>query len=478
MPLIDFRIMDSKTVIIIGAGPIGIDMALTLVRRKDINLDVIVIERGPDVGSFITEHWGHVTLFSPHSLNASQIGLEALAEMNCEPLGPLDPERFSSGEEFVDYYVKPVASYLTDVSVKCKLMFNTTVVAAGRKNLSKGHLPRAPGKFEVLVEANGSEDYLECDYLVDCSGTIGTPNFIGKGGMPAAGERQLRAQNKINYYIPTETPPLSSSEEASEQFQGQNIVQIPWKKHVVVIGAGTSAISSINKCMSCTVQEHQVTWVTRTAPGTPPFTRYKHDPLPQRDALFVQGNLLAAEDEESKGHQDSDGGVIYRGFTDVLRVEELNPLTSASADAFKFRVTVQRRAAEGESPGAPEVVDCHEIVANTGYRPNMTMLSELQVHYCYASDAPMKLAAALLASAAAGVSGDCLKQVVPGKETLLSPEPRLYIIGIKSYGRGNAFLLQVGYEQVQLVAQLIAEQEASENSTAEETREEETKGYY
>jgi hypothetical protein len=68
----------------------------------------------------------------------------------------------------------------------------------------------------------------------------------------------------------------------------------------------------------------------------------------------------------------------------------------------------------------------------------------------------MKLAGALLAASGGG-SGDCLAQVVPGKDTLTNPEPRLYVIGMKSYGRGTAFLLRVGYEQVQLVLSLLEE---------------------
>ena len=68
----------------------------------------------------------------------------------------------------------------------------------------------------------------------------------------------------------------------------------------------------------------------------------------------------------------------------------------------------------------------------------------------------MKLAASLLA--AGGGGGDCLQQKVrhsirnkircnticqaSGDETLMSPEPNVFILGMKSYGRGSAFLLR------------------------------------
>ena len=67
----------------------------------------------------------------------------------------------------------------------------------------------------------------------------------------------------------------------------------------------------------------------------------------------------------------------------------------------------------------------------------------------------MKFAAALMA--AGGGGGDCLAQVfkfhlkslsalvwqvAPGPATLLTPEPGLLVLGMKSYGRGSAFLLR------------------------------------
>ncbi len=64
----------------------------------------------------------------------------------------------------------------------------------------------------------------------------------------------------------------------------------------------------------------------------------------------------------------------------------------------------------------------------------------------------MKLAAAQLASD----STDCLDQESHGADTLRSPEPGFFILGIKSYGRTNTFLMQVGFSQVDEVFSLIA----------------------
>ena len=69
----------------------------------------------------------------------------------------------------------------------------------------------------------------------------------------------------------------------------------------------------------------------------------------------------------------------------------------------------------------------------------------------------MKLAASMMSSSS-GASSDCLQQVSQGGESLHNPESRFFIIGMKSYGRGSAFLMKIGYEQVQLVLQMLLEE--------------------
>jgi hypothetical protein len=44
--------------------------------------------------------------------------------------------------------------------------------------------------------------------------------------------------------------------------------------------------------------------------------------------------------------------------------------------------------------------------------------------------------------------GDCLAQTTHGADTLTNPEPGFFILGAKSYGRNNTFLMRIGWEQV------------------------------
>jgi hypothetical protein len=96
-------------------------------------------------------------------------------------------------------------------------------------------------------------------------------------------------------------------------------------------------------------------------------------------------------------------------------------------------------------------VEVDLVLALTGYIGDAALYRQLQVHECYATSAPMKLAAALLGQD----SSDCLAQVSHGAETLANPEPGFFILGIKSYGRSTSFLMQIGWSQVEEAFSLL-----------------------
>lgn len=95
------------------------------------------------------------------------------------------------------------------------------------------------------------------------------------------------------------------------------------------------------------------------------------------------------------------------------------------------------------------------IVANVGYRPDNQIYQELQVHECYATGGPMRLAATLLEHP----SIDCLAQPATGSEALLTTEPNFYLLGAKSYGRNSQFLLSRGQVQIRDLFKIIGDRE-------------------
>lgn len=96
------------------------------------------------------------------------------------------------------------------------------------------------------------------------------------------------------------------------------------------------------------------------------------------------------------------------------------------------------------SSGPITYLQADHVVGLTGYTGDATLYRQLQVHECYATAAPIALSAVLLGAQ----SGDCLAQPAVGFDVLRSPEPNFYILGSKSYGRLNTFLLRSGYQQV------------------------------
>jgi hypothetical protein len=454
-----------------GFGPIGLETAVSLVRK---GYDVTVYEKGAGLASNMVT-WEDVTLFSPNHLNYSKTGLDILRDMRID-LPPAN--EFSTGRQFIDSYLQPLESYLLN-SGKCSISYNANVVSIGRQGLTKNSCigdknARSCKKFIILVSRptqNNSEEesYNYFDIVFDATGTYNNPNFAGPGGIPAIGELKLRRESKISYYIADKVGSATATATA------------PSRRQVfVVLGSGTSAITTLKRLVG---PDCKVVWITRCRAGDLPYAVMSDDPLPQRNELFVFGNSLV------QNYQSPTESFEYRCDVDVSRFREV-----VSPDgATRIEITLSRRASidacvstirSSENVLLPspepkvEVVEVVEeavvmdtiyadkVYANIGYRPDLHLARELQVHYCWATEGPMKLAAALLSASGAGSGGDCLTQVSQGVETLISPEPNFFIVGMKSYGRGNAFLMRIGYEQVQSVVALLEQESLDTSATA------------
>ncbi len=400
----------SRKIAVLGAGPVGLEAALALANAGH---DVQVYEQGRVAES--VRQWGHVKLFSPWELNVSDLGLKALGEMD---VSAPDPTVFPTGNELVARYLEPLSEH---PSLKGRIHTGTKVLSMGRQGVLKGELiasaSRRERPFRILVEdAQGNESLVFAEVVVDSTGTFSQPNALGDAGIPAPGERKARASGQIMHDLP------DVQGEQSAHFAG---------KHVVVVGAGYSAITNINNLLELKKEapQTQITWLTRK--DSQPYQRIDGDPLPQRDALAALGNTLAGADQRA-AHI---GGVSIEGVK----------------QAGGQQVSLELRGADGST----QTLDGVDVVlANVGYQPDLSLYRELQVHQCYASEGPMKLAAALLAASGGG-GGDCLAQSSPGPDTLKSPEPDFFVLGSKSYGRGSSFLLKLGLEQIRDVMTLI-----------------------
>jgi len=390
---------------ILGAGPIGLEAALV---ARQLKLPLTIYERGR-AGEHLLQ-WGHVRLFSPFGINVTPLGRSTVLTRRPDDELPGD-DAIISGREHVERYLAPIAETLKE-----HLRTETHVIRVGRRNTLKDEHPgeavRGKSPFVLLLRTRNGDRVDEADVVLDCTGTYGQHRWLGDGGIPALGE--LQAEPQIGY--------------ALEDVLGHRRNDYAGKS-VLVIGGGYSAATTV--CNLATLAEHDnatwVTWLART-PHSQPVRRITNDPLRERDRLAVKANNLATR---------GDASVEFHAATVVEGVESFGP-------GRGFHVTTR-------SAGRRHEFDSDAIIANVGYTPDTNLYRELQIHECYATLGPIKLAASLLGQKA----GDCLKVSSPGPETLRNPEPNFYILGAKSHGRGSQFLLRFGFEQVRDVFELI-----------------------
>ena len=382
--------MSKPRVAILGAGPIGLEAALA---AAEGGYPFTVYEAAPAAGGNVRS-WGHVRMFTPWDLNVSP-------RMRRHVQAPAGPE-CPTGRELAERLLDPIAE-LPEIAPNLRL--GTRVLGLGRQGLLKheeiASAERGRHPFRILLSNGGREWTDRADLVIDATGTYGNPNRLGDAGIPAPGERSL--DGEIRRQIP------DFGREASG-----------WAGRTVLLaGAGHSAQTAVRELarLAQDAPGTRVVWVLRNP--EPGWGTHEGDPLPERARLAAEAQSLASG--------SSPAVEVRRG----VAVEEL------SRPNGKIEV-ILRNGSDSER------VAVDRVLSLTGFIGDHELYRQLQVHECYATCGPIKLSAALLGAAA----GDCLAQTGHGAETLMNPEPGFFILGIKSYGRNNTFLMRVGWEQV------------------------------
>jgi hypothetical protein len=398
-----------KHVAILGAGPIGLEAALA---ASESGLSFTIYEAAGTVAGNVRS-WGHVQLFTPWSMNVSPRARAALvAGGHVVPAGVECP----TGSELVERVLEPLAEL---PAIAPHLRCGTRVLEVGREGLLKsdeiGTGGRRGRRFRLLLRnPDGTESVERADVVLDCTGSYDRPNALGTGGIRAPGEESAEE------YIIRRIPDLESPTLVGDAPGWRGL-------RILLVGSGHSAQTTACDLADLVERapETRAVWAIRSA--APSFGAVEDDALPMRDALVQQARALAFDPESPLD--------VRVGRT----VESLRPSPEG------IRVTL------GRGEGDPEEVIVDRIISLTGAVGDARMYRQLQVHECYATSGPMKLAAAILSSG----SEDCLTQAGHGAETLVNPEPDFYILGMKSYGRNSSFLMRVGWEQVDEVFTLL-----------------------
>jgi FAD dependent oxidoreductase len=387
---------DPLPVAVIGAGPVGLAAAVHLIDR---GIRPLVLEAGAAVGASVRE-WGHVRVFSPWEFNIDPVAGRLLERAGWS--AP-DADGYPTGEELVERYLEPLAA-LPEIAGTLQLGARVTGVARhGVDKLKDFGRDEAP--FELVVERDGMERRLLARAVIDASGTWTRPNPLGAGGLPATGERT--ASDRIAYGLPDV---LGADR---DRYAG---------RRVLVVGSGHSAFNAILDLVALRDSEPatEIVWAIR---GDAPGREYGgggDDQLPARGAL----------------------GESVRRLVDDGSVELVT--------GFHTREVVTREGRVQLADGARTLI-ADEVIAATGFRPDLEMLRELRLGLDDRVEATRALAPLIDPNL-----HSCGSVPPHGVDELSHPEDGVYLVGMKSYGRAPTFLLRTGYEQVRSVAAALA----------------------
>lgn len=391
--------MTRPHIAILGAGPTGLEAALAAV---DHGFPFTLYESSDAVAGHVRA-WGHVRLFSPWSMNVSPRMRRHLELANL-PVPAADDDTCPTGAELIDRILEPVASLR---AVAPHIRTGVTVKRVGRTGLLKHEAiasdERAGRSFRLLLEAGGGpEETAEADVVIDCTGTYSNPNALGDGGIPAPGE--AAAADSIWRHLPNF---LAEPDEWAD-------------RSILLVGAGHSAQTAAVDLarLAAAHPDTTICWALRRP--DPSWPTVDNDALPERSRLVAAATAIAVDPDSP-----------------------VETITGVVVDSLATRGDKTEVCLRHDS-GQRSTLLVDRIVALTGAVGDDSIYRQLQVHECYATSGPMKLAAALLGSSTA----DCLAQESHGVETLLNPEPNFFILGSKSYGRTTTFLMRVGWQQV------------------------------
>jgi len=396
----------SKTVAILGAGPVGLAAAVHVLER---GMEPVVLEAGPDAGHAVRQ-WGHVRMFSPWEYNIDKAAERLLAAAGWNSPAP---DQYPTGAELVAQYLEPLA---TRTPLKDRIRTQSRVTSVGRLGFDKAKTKgRESAPFEVRYQNGKGPESLCADAVIDATGTWFTPSPAGADGRPAIGEPEL--QDRIAYGMPD----VLGKDRA--RYAG---------KTVAVLGAGHSAVGTLIDLarLKDEAPATQAIWLLRGDDPQKAFGGGANDKLAARGALGAAFAALVASGKVT----------VEAGFK----------VSHVSRDGEGLRIGVGSACC-----GRSATVD--ELVVATGLRPDLDFLREIRLSLDPALECPPELAQLIDPNL-----HSCGTVRPHGARELAQPDPGFYFAGIKSYGRAPTFLMLTGYEQVRsIVAEIAGDHDAA-----------------
>ncbi|MCP3803172.1 NAD(P)-binding domain-containing protein [Allokutzneria sp. A3M-2-11 16] len=385
--------MSGMSIVVVGAGPVGLAAAAELVER---GLEPLVLERGDRAGAAVAQ-WHHVRLFSRWS---ELVAPAARRLLEAEGWQQPPADGYPTGAEWAESYLAPLARVLGD-----RVRFGAEVVGVARRG--RDRVVDAGRESEPLTvhvrTADGRQERITARAVIDASGTWTSPNPLGGDGLPAIGETE--AADRIAYRVPDLT--------VVGRYAG---------RHVVVAGSGHSALTAL-VAFAEREPSTRVTWLLRRGAVGAVFGGGEADQLPARGALGLRAKA-AVESGQIR---------VVTGFrTEAVARDENDRVVLVSSEGQRI-----------------EAVD--EVVVLAGFRPDLSWLSEVRLALDATLQAPVGLAPLIDPNV-----HSCGTVYPHGVKELAHPEPNVFLAGMKSYGRAPTFLALTGYEQVRSIAAALA----------------------
>ncbi|MEV6279922.1 FAD-dependent oxidoreductase [Nocardia sp. NPDC051832] len=392
--------MNELPVVVVGAGPIGLAAAAELRER---GLTPLVFERGATAGAAVAE-WNHVRLFSRWGELIAPAARRLL-----DGAGWVAPpeDSYPTGQEWAGDYLVPLAKTLGDDIVRLGAEV-VGVARRGRDRVVDAGRDSQPLSIRIRY-ADGHEQRVLARAVIDASGTFGAPNPLGGDGLPAIGETAAAAV--ISYRVPD-----FDNELVRARYAGT---------HTVIAGSGHSALGAIVALarLAKSVPGTRISWMLRRGDVAGTFGGGEADQLPARGALGSRAKAAMAA-----------------GLLDVVTGFRTAAIEPASDGRFTLI-----------SEAGTRIEDVDQVVALTGFRPELSWLSEIRLNLDPILDAPAELAPLIDPNV-----HSCGTVYPHGVKELSHPEPGFYLAGMKSYGRAPTFLALTGYEQVRSIAAELA----------------------
>lgn len=380
----------------------GLATAAQLLQK---GLTPVVFEKGETAVRAMLE-WGHIRVFTPWRM---MIDRAVAALLDSAGWAAPDGDAIPTGKEVVEQYLIP-ASQITPL--KDHITFQAEVTAVSKRGMSKS-VSRGRDDVPYTVhykDANGVTQVIEAGAVIDASGTWSTPNPIGADGLPVPGEAD--AQDQITYRIPDT---LGADRAAYEG------------KSTLVLGGGHSATNVLLDLLT----------LRDTDANTRVFWGLRHNSM---EKLLSTVGL----NKELPGRAAL--GIAVQKAVDESALDLLAPMRVERIERVDGQLHVSLIV---EGTQRQIVVD--RIVVNAGFRPDLSILSELRLDLDDIVEAPRILSPMIDPNI-----HFCGSVPQHGVKELSHTDKNVFVVGIKSYGRAPTFLMRTGYAQVQSITDALA----------------------